>query len=125
MSRLKSVTVKRFKRLSEVKIDLGTTTLLIGANNAGKSSLLQAIPFAVSLAQSAKLVGGVAWRDGKYELSFSQTQVLYCPVSGAMTLAFGGTLRDPCRAEWPGLICESEPAWHCFGVFGEAVRVAR
>src|SRR5688572_7313606 len=92
MPRLKTVTVKRFKRLGEVKIDLGTTTLLIGANNAGKSSVLQAIQFAVSLAQSAKLVGGVAWAGGKYELSFSQTQLLYCPVSDAMTLASGGEL---------------------------------
>jgi len=28
------------------------------------------------------------------------------------------------RAEWLGLIREYEPAWHCFGVLGEAVRVA-
>ena len=27
-------------------------------------------------------------------------------------------------AEWLGLIREYEPAWHCFGVLGEAVRVA-
>ena len=27
-------------------------------------------------------------------------------------------------AGWPGLIREYEPAWHCFGVLGEAVRVA-
>jgi energy-coupling factor transporter ATP-binding protein EcfA2 len=92
MPRLAFVTVKRFKRLAEVKIELGTTTLLIGANNAGKSSVLQAVQFAVSLAQSAKLIGGVAWAEDKYELSFSQNQLLYCPVSDAMTLAAGGKL---------------------------------
>src|SRR5262249_10368422 len=40
---------------------------------------------------SAKLIGGV-WAGGKYELSFNQTQLLYCPVSDAMTLASGGEL---------------------------------
>ena len=92
MSSLAKLLIKRFKRLSEVEIDFGTSTLLIGSNNAGKSSVLQAIQFAVSLAQSAKLIGGVSWVDDKYELSFSQTQLLYCPVSDAMTLAFGGKL---------------------------------
>jgi energy-coupling factor transporter ATP-binding protein EcfA2 len=92
MPRLESVSIKRFKRLREVKIEFATSTLLIGANNAGKSSVLQAVQFAVSLAQSARLIGGVSWADDKYELSFSQTQLLYCPVSDAMTLAFGGKL---------------------------------
>jgi AAA domain, putative AbiEii toxin, Type IV TA system/AAA ATPase domain len=92
MPRLRKLTVKRFKRLGEMKINLGTTTLLIGSNNAGKSSVLQAIQFAVSLAQSSRLIGGVPWADDKYELSFSQTQLLYCPVSDAMTLASGGKL---------------------------------
>ncbi len=92
MSRINSISIKRFKRLVDVSLELATTTLLIGSNNAGKSSVLQAIQFAVSLAQSAKLVGGVQWLDDKYELSFGQTQMLYCPVSDAMTLASGGKL---------------------------------
>lgn len=92
MPQVTSISVKRFKRLTDFTLDLGTSTVLIGANNAGKSSVLQAIQFAVSLAQSAKLIGGVVWAAGKYELSFSQTQLLYCPVSDAMTLACGGRL---------------------------------
>ena len=75
------VVVTGFERLAEVTVDFGTTTLLIGSNNAGKSSVLQALQFAVSLAQSAKLVGGVQWAGDKFELSFSQNQLLYCPVS--------------------------------------------
>ena len=53
MPRINSVTVRRFKRLEEVQITLGDATLLIGANNSGKSSILQAIHFAVPIAQSA------------------------------------------------------------------------
>lgn len=92
MASVKLITIRRFKRLSEVKLTLGPTALLIGSNNAGKSSVLQAIQFAVSLAQSAKLIGGVTWAQDKYELSFGQTQLLYCPVSDAMSLASGGQL---------------------------------
>lgn len=96
MPQIKAIQVRRFKRLTDIHVDLGTTTVLIGANNAGKSSILQAIQFAVSLAQSAKLIGGVNWAADKYELSFSQTQLLYCPISDAMQIASGGELvEDP------------------------------
>lgn len=94
MNRVKSITIRRFKRLVDVTLELGGTTLIIGANNAGKSSALQAVQFAVSLAQSAALIGGVPWSSGTYELSFSQTQLLYCPVSDAMTLGHGGLLAE-------------------------------
>jgi predicted ATPase len=64
MARLTSVTVRRFKRIEDLTVDLDDVTLLIGANNSGKSSILQAIHFAVSIAQTAKLVGeGVSWRS--------------------------------------------------------------
>jgi len=92
VAQIKKVEIKRFKRIANLELDLGSTTLVIGANNAGKSSVLQAIHFAVSLAQSAKLVGGVNWRNDKYELSFAQTQLLYSPVSDAMTICTGGQL---------------------------------
>ncbi len=92
MPRLSNIEIKRFKRLVDVAIPLNTCTLLIGSNNAGKSSALQAIQFAVSLAQSAKLVGGVQWALDKYELSFGQNQLLYCPISDAMAIASGGAL---------------------------------
>jgi len=78
MPRITSVTVRRFKRLEEVQIALGDATLLIGANNSGKSSILQAIHFAVSIAQSARLVGeGVSWRNGAFEVSFNPAQLIY------------------------------------------------
>ena len=72
MAPIDSIVIRRFKRLEEVHLALGETTLLIGANNSGKSSILQAIHFAVSIAQSARLVGeGVSWRNDVFELSFN------------------------------------------------------
>lgn len=95
MSKIKSVRIKRFKQLKEFDLDLDDTTVLIGANNAGKSSALQALHFAVAVAQTAKLVGeGVSWRSDKFELSFNPALLLYSPVADVMTLAYGGNLKE-------------------------------
>lgn len=92
MPRLTSITVRRFKRLEELVLPLQDTNILIGSNNSGKSSVLQAIHFAVSVAQTSQLLGGVAWQQDKYQLSFNPTQLLYSPVADVMTLATGGNL---------------------------------
>ena len=95
MSKLKSIKIKRFKQLNEIEIEVEDTTVLIGANNAGKSSVLQAIHFAVSVAQTAKLVGeGVKWGNDRFELSFNPTQLLYAPVADVLSLAYGGSLAE-------------------------------
>lgn len=66
---------------------------MIGANNAGKSSALQALHFAVAVAQTAKLIGdGVKWGGDKFELSFNPAQLLYSPVADVLSLAYGGNL---------------------------------
>jgi energy-coupling factor transporter ATP-binding protein EcfA2 len=96
MARLKSVAIRRFKRIEQIEIPLGDVTLLIGANNSGKSSILQAIHFAVSIAQTARLIGEeLAWRQDKFELSFNPSQLLYPPVADVLSLATGGTLLEP------------------------------
>jgi hypothetical protein len=96
MARLTSVAIRRFKRIDQIEIPLDDVTLLIGANNSGKSSILQAIHFAVSIAQTARLVGeGVAWRQDTFELSFNPSQLLYSPVADVLSLATGGTLLEP------------------------------
>ncbi|WP_122602633.1 AAA family ATPase [Pseudomonas viridiflava] len=95
MSKLKSIKIRRFKQLNEIEIEVEDTTVLIGANNAGKSSALQAIHFAVSVAQTAKLVGeGVKWGNDRFELSFNPTQLLYAPVADVLSLAYGGSLAE-------------------------------
>jgi AAA15 family ATPase/GTPase len=74
MTRLSSLKIRRFKQVQDATVSLGDITLLIGANNSGKSTVLQALHFALSVAQTAKLVGeGVSWRNDKFELSFSLT----------------------------------------------------
>lgn len=96
MASISTVQIRRFKGLESIDVPLGDVTLLIGANNAGKSSVLQALHFAVSIAQTARLVGeGVAWRNDSFELSFNPSQLLYSPVADVLSLATGGTLLEP------------------------------
>ena len=54
---LETVRVQRFKSITDALIPMGRVTLLVGPNNAGKSSVLHAIQFAVSVAQSLRLDG--------------------------------------------------------------------
>lgn len=96
MSSINTVTIRRFKQLEDISISLQDITVLIGANNSGKSSVLQAIHFAVSIAQSAKLIGeGVSWANDMFQLSFNPSQLIYSPVADVMFLANGGTLQEP------------------------------
>jgi recombinational DNA repair ATPase RecF len=100
MTRLRSVAIRRFKQIEQIELPLADVTLLIGANNSGKSSILQAIHFAVSIAQTARLVGeGVTWRQDTFELSFNPSQLLYSPVADVLSLATGGTLLEPRAAK--------------------------
>jgi predicted ATPase len=92
--RIHSVAIRRFKRLEEVTIPLQDSTVFVGANNSGKSSVLQAIHFAVAVAQTSGLVGGVNWAGDKYQLSFSPALLLYSPVADVMCLASGGNLTE-------------------------------
>ena len=95
MNQIEQLTLKRFKQLESFELDFKGTTVLIGANNSGKSSILQALHFAVSIAQTAKLVGeGVNWRGDKFEVSFNPSQLLYSPISDVMALAHGGVLYE-------------------------------
>ena len=92
MPKLSSITIRRFKRLENFTLDLQDANILVGANNSGKSSVLQAIHFAVAVAQSAKLLGGVAWQQDAYQLSFNTSQLIYSPVADVMSIATGGSL---------------------------------
>lgn len=95
MTQIEQLVIRRFKQLQEFELNVSETTLLIGANNSGKSSVLQALHFAVSVAQTAKLVGeGVNWSTDKFQLSYNPAQLIYTPVADVLSLASGGVLQE-------------------------------
>jgi predicted ATP-dependent endonuclease of OLD family len=58
MSSLQSVRIQRFKRINDALFDLDSINVLVGANNSGKSSIIQGLHFAIGVLQSVKLING-------------------------------------------------------------------
>jgi ABC-type branched-subunit amino acid transport system ATPase component len=91
---LQSIRIRRFKSIEDATIPLGRVTLLVGPNNAGKSSALQAIQFGVSVAQSLRLDNVAVWVDGRLPGTLSAQQLVYSPLRDVHALAAGGVLRQ-------------------------------
>jgi predicted ATP-dependent endonuclease of OLD family len=58
---LSNIKIERFKSIDHVDLDLSKINVLIGSNNSGKSSIQQAIQFAISVAQSSATINA-RWR---------------------------------------------------------------
>lgn len=67
---LQSIELERFKKINKVEIELSDINVLIGSNNAGKSSVLQGIHFSVVAAVAARRLR---------KKTFTQDNLLYCP----------------------------------------------
>ena len=91
---LQSVRVQRFKSIADATVPIGRITLLVGPNNAGKSSFLHAIQFAVSVAQSLRLDNVSLWNGDDLSGSLSAQQLVYTPLRDVQALAAGGILRQ-------------------------------
>src|SRR5690606_10722529 len=91
---LQTVRVQRFKSISDATIPLDRVTLLVGPNNAGKSSFLHAIQFAVSVAQSLRLDNVSLWSGDDLSGTLSAQQLVYSPRRDVQALAAGGNHRQ-------------------------------
>ncbi|RZT91041.1 AAA15 family ATPase/GTPase [Advenella incenata] len=91
---LQSARVQRFKSISDATVPFGRITLLVGPNNAGKSSFLHAIQFGVSVAQSLRLDNVALWNDENLSGSLATQQLVYTPLRDVQALAAGGSLRQ-------------------------------
>jgi predicted ATPase len=90
---LKSVSVKKFKQLSNVSEDLDRVTVLVGTNNSGKSSFLQAIHSAVSLSQSRlRQADQETMTTEETGFTISPQDTLYLPLVNTSWLAPEGKL---------------------------------
>jgi hypothetical protein len=88
---LQSVRIQRFKGIEDAPFDVSSINAFIGANNSGKSTLVQIIHFTVGLFQSI----GLAERWGNkttVALSLSPSQLLYAPCADLYALGHGGQL---------------------------------
>ncbi|ARD58948.1 hypothetical protein Y71_03090 [Kosakonia radicincitans DSM 16656] len=89
---LSSIKIERFKNIVDIEIPLVGINLLIGSNNAGKSSIQQAIQFAVSIAQSTNQQGA-RWTEDRCPSSLSSESLIYSPLRDIDALAPNGKLQ--------------------------------
>lgn len=92
---LSSISLKRFKSIENATIDLDRITVLVGPNNGGKSSFLQGLQFATSIAQTLKINGGsrrTSKNENKSAGSFAPQQLVYTPLQDVDSLAYGGKI---------------------------------
>ncbi|EOV9617434.1 ATP-dependent endonuclease [Cronobacter dublinensis] len=89
---LSKVKIERFKNIVDIEINLGGINILIGSNNAGKSSIQQAIQFGVSIAQSTGQQGA-RWAEDRCPSSLSSESLIYSPLRDIDALAPNGKLQ--------------------------------
>lgn len=90
---LKSITIQKFKGIHEIDLQLGEINVLVGGNNAGKSSVLQAIQFAVSVAQTTS-TQNTRWAGNRMPSSLSSSDLIYSPINDIYSLGFNGLLQE-------------------------------
>lgn len=90
---LKTITIERFKNLDSVTLELDHLNVLIGSNNSGKSSILQAIQFSISAAQTSGIYGK-SWKNGTFATSVLQEQLIYAPLRDTYSLAYQRQLAE-------------------------------
>lgn len=90
----KKVKIQRFKNLEDIKLSLDQINVIVGANNSGKSSIIQAIQFGVGMAQTSGLELNARWRQNRLPTSISPVQFVYSPLRDIEALAPGGNLRE-------------------------------
>jgi predicted ATPase len=89
---LSSIKIERFKNITELELPLEGINLLIGSNNAGKSSIQQAIQFAISIAQSTAQQNS-RWTGERCPSSLSTDNLIYSPLRDIEALAPSGILQ--------------------------------
>lgn len=92
------IQVKNFKNIKDATINFSSINVLIGSNNAGKSSILQAIQFFIALSQVTKRNSGRFWRfrNNMYSTTLFVEQIPYSPTKDTYVLFHGN---EPLRSK--------------------------
>lgn len=95
---LHGIHIQKFKGISNIELPLAQVNVIIGGNNAGKSSILQAIQFAVSIAQTTS-TQNTRWAGDRMPSSLSSNDLIYSPILDIYALGHNGMLQeDPAEA---------------------------
>ena len=90
---LSAVQVRRFKNITDAPFDVASLNVFVGANNSGKSTIVQMIHFGVSILQA--IAFSKRWGNKEsVSLSLNPTELLYSPCVDLYALGTGGTLNE-------------------------------
>lgn len=99
MPALRAVHIKRFKNIDDAPFNLDKINVLVGANNSGKSSILQAIHFTIGTIQSMNLAGFLSGRTGSQRQTVDPSKLIYIPSENVHALGSGGRLwEEPAKS---------------------------
>lgn len=96
MPALQSFQVQRFKGIDDAFLPLASLNVLIGANNSGKSTIIQALHFSIGVLQSISIINQWPQRDeGELSTSLNPNQLIYSPTEDVYSLGCGARLQTP------------------------------
>lgn len=76
-------------------VPLERVNILVGGNNSGKTSILQAIQFGCSITQTLHIIANKKWSKGpKFTRTIDPQELVYSPLKDVQALARGGRLKQ-------------------------------
>src|SRR6218665_3010056 len=91
--KLQNIKIDRFKRLESIDFDVSGVNILVGGNNSGKSTIIQAVHFAFTLFQSLTISNKWPAKE-KASLTISPNELIYIPSEDPYSLGHGGRLLE-------------------------------
>lgn len=88
---LQRIRLQKFKGIEDAFFDVGPINVLVGANNSGKSSIIQGLHFGVGIVQTIN-IHSLQLRQGA--VSLNPLQIVYSPSESIYSLGIGGRLRE-------------------------------
>lgn len=103
---INKIALESFKKIKEAVIDLSSINILVGGNNAGKSSVLEGIHFSVVAAVAARIAD---------TLTFTQDSLLFCPTKEFVNLRHGAPYKNQSNFGYLRVYGEAEEKeYSCF-----------
>ena len=87
-----AVQIERFKAIRDASFQLSSLNVLVGANNSGKSSIIQGLHFGIGLLQTIQLTGKWKPTGDTITTSINPTELIYSPSEDVYSLGMGGRL---------------------------------
>lgn len=89
------INIDNFKSIHHIELNLDRINILIGGNNSGKTSILQAIQFGCSIMQTIDITCTIPWQTPKlFTRSIEPSELVYSPLKNVSALARGGELHQ-------------------------------